>query len=94
MFTGSETASMRSSRSSVHSSGILNAIFQQINTVFIIVESQQSDGHLFVAIAKIFGRHGFIFRDKSFSHLTQAVTLRMGNVLPLFEMGIRKAIEI
>jgi hypothetical protein len=78
----------------VHSSGTLNTIFQQSNTVFIIVESRQSDGHLFVAISKIFRRHAFIFRHNSFNHVFRAVTLPLKNVFQLFKMGIQKAIEI
>jgi hypothetical protein len=78
----------------VQSSGTLNAIFQQSNTVFIIVESRESDGHLFVAMAKIFRRHAFIFRHNSFCHFARAIKLPMGDVFPLFEMGLRKAIEI
>jgi hypothetical protein len=77
-----------------HGSGTLNAIFQQSNTVFVVVESKQSDGNLFVAIAKIFRRHAFLHRDYEFDHFARSIKLQVKFVFPLLEMGIRRAIRI
>jgi hypothetical protein len=77
-----------------HSSGFLNIIFQQSNTVFAVVESKQSDGHLFVGIAKIFKRHAFIYRDFQFEHSARVLKLPMNQIVPLVELAIRRAIKI
>jgi hypothetical protein len=79
---------------SCHSSGFLNVIFQQRNTVFVVIESKQSDGNLFVAIAKIFERNAFIYRDFEFDHSVRRFKLSMNDVFPVVEAAIRKAIEV
>jgi hypothetical protein len=77
-----------------HSSGFLNIIFQQSNTVAVVIESRQSDGNLFTSIAKIFIRHLVVFRDLLFDHFTREVTLPLKRVLPAMTKGIDLAINI
>jgi len=77
-----------------HGSGTLNVIFQQRGTVFVVVESKESDGNLFIAMAKIFRRYAFIYRDYAFNHFVRRIMLDLDHVFPLLEMGIRKAIEV
>jgi hypothetical protein len=76
---------------SCHSSGFLNVIFQQSNTVAAVVESRQSDGNLFVAMSKIFNRHLIVYRWAGFEHCTRAVKLPMYRVIPAVVKGIELA---
>jgi hypothetical protein len=77
-----------------HSSGFLNVIFQQRKTVFVVIESRQSDGNLFVSIAKIFMRHAFVYRDFKFDHFTHAFKLQMDDIFPIVEAAIKCAIAL
>jgi hypothetical protein len=77
-----------------HGSGLLNVIWMQSNTVFVVVESRQSDGNLFIAIAKVFRRHVFVFKEFRFNHFSRKVWLQMKFVMLLVEAGIRRAREI
>jgi hypothetical protein len=79
---------------SCHSSGFLNIIFQQSNTVAVVVESRQSDGNLFPSIAKIFNRRLVVFRDLNFNHFAREIKLPLKKVLPAITKGIDLAIEI
>jgi hypothetical protein len=75
-----------------HGSGLLNLVFQQAGTVFAVVESKQSDGNLFVAIARIFERQAFIYRDFKFDHSAREFKLGMAEIFPFVEMAIRRAL--
>lgn len=79
---------------SCHGSGYMNNIFMQSNTVFVVIETDLSDQHLFRAIAILFDRHGFIMRDEKMKHFSSSNSVRVKTVLPLAEASIRKAIEL
>lgn len=80
----------------LHGSGHLNCIFMQSNTVIFIVETKESWGSIFMGIAKLFKRHLFVVRDKTFSHWRSghAIPIEKFKVFDLFDKAVTKCVAL
>jgi hypothetical protein len=74
--------------------GLLNIIFQQTNTVAVIIETEASNPLTFPALARIFKRHLFLFLDANVDHFSPTRLLPLEKVLPLLDRAIEKACAI
>lgn len=81
---------------SVHGSGLLNCMFMQANTVFAVLETQNSWGKIFILIGKLFLKHTYIARDWSYFHWRSGhnIPFEKYRVWDSIDLAINKAIEV
>jgi hypothetical protein len=74
-----------------HGSGLLNVVFQQTNTVMIVIDANDNHPWIFPPLARILKRHLFLCRDKKVGHGSSSRAMPLEQVLPLLDRAIEKA---
>jgi hypothetical protein len=74
-----------------HSSGLFNMIFQQTNTVVMVIETITSDKALFPTLARILSRHCFIHRHPAVGHPAPTRTMNLTGVIPIADRALERA---
>jgi hypothetical protein len=74
-----------------HASGLFNAIFQQPNTVSMVLETDRSNGLLFPILARVFGRHCFVYRDRRTPHYSRSRAMNIAGLTPIADLALERA---
>jgi hypothetical protein len=77
-----------------HASGLFNMIFQQTNTVVMVIETGWSNGLLFPTLARIFRRHCFVHREFRIWHWSGRPTLNLTGLIPIADQALERAKQI
>jgi hypothetical protein len=74
-----------------HASGLFNMIFQQTNTVTMVIETDSSNGLLFPILARVFRRHCFVYRDRKAFHFSRRWMMNLEGLIPIADIALERA---
>jgi hypothetical protein len=77
-----------------HTSGLLNMMFQQTNTVSVVIATagaSVSRQKIFPMLARIFMRHLFLYHDVTVAHRSPKRRLNLTGLIPIVDRALNKA---